>query len=67
VTERQLAAVRRALEGCREAQEALEQGRGEDLASEGLVRAQIALDELLSGGSAEDLYDRIFARFCIGK
>lgn len=67
VTERQLAAVRRALEGCREAQEALELGRGEDLAAEGLLRAQIALDELLSGGSAEDLYDRIFARFCIGK
>lgn len=67
VTERQIEAVRRVLEGCREAQSALDEGRGEDLAAEGLVRAQAALDDLLSGGSAEDLYDRIFSRFCIGK
>lgn len=66
-SERQVEAILQALAGCRLALEALEQGGTEDLAAPGLIRAQEALDGLLSGGSQEDLYERIFARFCIGK
>lgn len=66
-SERQVEAVRQALLGCREALQVLDGGGSEDLATPGLVQAQEALDGLLGGGAPEDLYERIFARFCIGK
>ena len=66
-SERQAEAVGQALAGCHEALRVLECGGSEDLATPGLIRAQEALDALLGGGAPEDLYDRVFARFCIGK
>jgi tRNA modification GTPase len=66
-SERQVEAVRQALAGCHEALQVLDGGGSEDLATPGLVQAQDALDGLLGGGAQEDLYDRVFARFCIGK
>lgn len=67
VCERQVEAVRRASDGCREAMEALRAGYSEEVALQGLGRAQRAMDELLGGSGGEQLYDLIFARFCIGK
>lgn len=66
-SERQVEAILQALAGCRSALDALERGGTEDLATPGLIQAQEALDGLLSGGSQEDLYERVFALFCIGK
>jgi tRNA U34 5-carboxymethylaminomethyl modifying GTPase MnmE/TrmE len=66
-SERQAEAVGQALAGCHEALRVLECGGSEDLATPGLIRVQEALDALLGGGAPEDLYDRVFARFCIGK
>ena len=65
--DRQVETVRRSLEGCRAALQSLEAGESEELAAQGLSLAQRALDECLTGGDAEDLYDRIFSKFCIGK
>ncbi|MGC8723107.1 MAG: tRNA uridine-5-carboxymethylaminomethyl(34) synthesis GTPase MnmE [Acidobacteriota bacterium] len=67
VSERQVEAVRRAADGCREAMQALEAGHSEEVALQELGRAQRAMDDLLGGGGAEELYDAIFSRFCIGK
>ncbi len=66
-SDRQVEALRGALAGCLAALRTAEEGRGEDLACEGLVEAQRALEACITGGSVEDLYDRIFSRFCIGK
>ncbi len=38
-----------------------------DLAAEHLRRASAGLDEIRGGTTPEDLLDRIFARFCLGK
>lgn len=38
-----------------------------DLAAEHLRRASASLDEIRGGTTPEDLLDRIFARFCLGK
>ena len=67
VSERQIAAASSALQGCLRVREALLEGLTEEVALQGIVDAQQALEELLTGGSPEDLYDRIFASFCIGK
>ena len=67
VCERQVEAVRRAADGCREAMQALEAGHSEEVALQGLGRAQSAMDDLLGGGGSEQLYDAVFSRFCIGK
>lgn len=67
ISERQVEAILKAQAGCHLALETLERGGTEDLASPGLVQAQEALDGLLGGGASEDLYERIFAHFCIGK
>lgn len=67
VTERQVAAVAAALDGCRRAREALLSGGTEELALQGLAMAQASLEALFTGGSNEDLYDRIFSSFCLGK
>jgi tRNA modification GTPase len=66
-SERQADCVRRALEGCLRAREALKAGFTEEVALQGIENAQDAMDELFGGGSPEELYDRIFASFCIGK
>ena len=67
VSERQAACSAAALDGCRRALKALRSGFTEEVALGGLNEAQRALDELLDGGSRENLYDRIFSTFCIGK
>lgn len=46
---------------------ALDGGLPLDLAAEHLRRATAGLDELRGTTTAEDLLDRIFARFCLGK
>jgi tRNA modification GTPase len=66
-SERQADCVRRALEGCLRAREALKAGFTEEVALQGIKNAQDAMDELFGGGSPEELYDRIFSSFCIGK
>ncbi len=67
VSERQARCLTEALKGCLGAMDALESGATEEVALVGLREAQEALDELLGGGSPEDLYERIFSTFCIGK
>lgn len=67
VTERQAAQVLRAAEGLRRCREAFEAGFTEEVAAQGLREAIGALEEVLTGGTPEDLYDRIFSSFCIGK
>jgi tRNA modification GTPase len=67
VTQRQCAQVRLALEGLGRSLGALQSGYTEEVAAEGLREAVAALDSVLTGGSREDLYDRIFSAFCIGK
>jgi tRNA modification GTPase len=67
VSERQIAAVAAAWTGCNRAREVLLAGFTEEVALQGIREAQTALEELFTGGSPEDLYDRIFASFCIGK
>ncbi len=67
VSERQAGCVADAVKGCIRAREALEAGQTEEVALSGLREAQEAMDELLGRGSPEDLYDRVFSRFCIGK
>jgi tRNA modification GTPase len=67
VTDRQAACVAEALLGCRRARESLLAGGTEELALQGLQAAQASLENLFTGGSHDDLYDRIFSCFCIGK
>lgn len=63
---RQTACLEAALNGCLAARKALEDAFTEEYALQGLGEAQEALDEL-TGGGKEDLYDRIFSSFCLGK
>lgn len=67
VTDRQAACVAEALLGCRRARESLLAGGTEELALQGLQAAQASMESLFTGGSHEDLYDRIFSTFCLGK
>ena len=64
---RQAEAVKRALGSLEAAQEALEQGFTADAV---LTEAEAALDALaeMTGRSVkQDITDRIFSRFCVGK
>jgi len=63
---RQSACLEAALEGCLAARKALVDGFTEEIALQGLRAAQEALDEL-TGDGGEDLYDKIFSSFCLGK
>ena len=67
LSRRQEAYCEAALAACVAAKAAFEQGFTEEIALQGLREARLALDELVGGGGAEDLYDRIFASFCLGK
>lgn len=67
VSERQVAHADAAARACGRALEDLSQGASEEVALQSLAEAQRALEDLLAGGPAADLYDRIFSTFCIGK
>jgi tRNA modification GTPase len=60
LVEEALAAVERALEGARI-------GIGAELVSEDLRLAARALGRITGAIDAEDLLDRIFSQFCVGK
>jgi tRNA modification GTPase len=64
---RHLAALGEAAAGTRIALEGLENGLPMDLFAEGLRGATEALDRITGGTTPEDVLDRIFARFCLGK
>ncbi|MHB8769376.1 MAG: tRNA uridine-5-carboxymethylaminomethyl(34) synthesis GTPase MnmE [Syntrophales bacterium] len=64
---RQKAALERAAAGLTRARDALRDGRAPELAALELREALAALGEITGGNAAEEVIDRIFARFCIGK
>ena len=64
---RQAEAVSRALESLRGAREALEGGLTPDAVLTDVERASNALGELTGRTLREDLTERIFERFCVGK
>ncbi len=64
---RQKHAAQRALEAVEAALEGLEQGMGEELLAVDLQRALDALGDIVGETTADDLLERIFAEFCIGK
>lgn len=64
---RQTDAVRRALEAVRRAEEGLGAGLPPDLLLTDLEDALAALGELTGRTVREDVTDRIFSRFCVGK
>ncbi len=64
---RQREAVRRALRHLREAQETVRQGLGYEFTAFELREATDALGEVTGEVGAQEVLDRIFSRFCIGK
>ncbi len=64
---RQEDAARRALEAVRRASQALELGITPDAVLSDVEGAMAALGELTGRNVAEDITDRIFSRFCVGK
>ena len=64
---RQEEAARRAREGVRRAREALEAGMTPDALLTDVEQALEALGELTGQSVREDVTDRIFQRFCVGK
>ena len=64
---RHLEALKLARERLAEALEALRSGAALDLVAEGLRAATEALDDIDGRTTPEDVLDRLFARFCIGK
>ena len=65
--ERHHLALQRARAALAEVGERLEAGYPLDLIAEGLREALAALDELSGRTTPEDVLERIFARFCLGK
>jgi len=65
--ERHRAALARARAALAEAGEGLASGMPLDLVAEALRAALAALDDLAGRSTPEDVLDRIFARFCLGK
>lgn len=64
---RQADAVKRALESIRAAKEALDSGMTPDAILTEIEEAQTALGELTGRTAREDMVERIFSRFCVGK
>ena len=64
---RQEQAARSALDATGAALEALTQGVGEELLAVDLARVLFALGDIVGETTPDDLLDRIFAEFCIGK
>jgi tRNA modification GTPase len=64
---RQAATLRRAARSIRRALDALKEGLGYEFVSADMRDAMNALGELVGKLVTEDILDRIFARFCIGK
>lgn len=64
---RQREAARLAHEALREALTGLAEGRGDELLAVDLSRTLDALGDIVGETTADDLLDRIFAEFCIGK
>ena len=64
---RQAEAVSRALESLRAALSAMEEGRTPDIVLTESETAMAALGELSGRSVREDVTDRIFRRFCVGK
>ncbi|ACR80833.1 tRNA uridine-5-carboxymethylaminomethyl(34) synthesis GTPase MnmE [Kosmotoga olearia] len=67
VTERQLALVQRSVEMIEEILEALKSGITPDVVGSYLQQIIFIYDELTGRYSAEDLLDKIFGNFCVGK
>jgi tRNA U34 5-carboxymethylaminomethyl modifying GTPase MnmE/TrmE len=61
--------LREARDACRRAANARREGLSEEYVVQGVGDAVDALDDLLTGGPGdpEELYERIFSSFCIGK
>ncbi len=64
---RQFAAARSALESARAAREALERGVETDVALSDAERAALRLGELFGRAAPQDVIDKVFANFCVGK
>ena len=64
---RHLDALNRALTAMREARANLQQQRSGEFIAEDLRQAQQALGEITGEFTTEDLLERIFTSFCIGK
>ena len=64
---RQRAACSSALDSIRSAIDALKSGLPTDLALTDAERAAARIGELFGRGAAEDVIDRVFANFCVGK
>ncbi len=64
---RHVAAIEEALEHLGEAASLQEAGEGLDLVAEALRASSRALDSITGETTPENLLDRIFARFCLGK
>ena len=67
VSARHRGALATAHEALRSGLAELAQGAPLDLVAEGLRAATVALDDITGRTTPEDLLDRIFARFCLGK
>lgn len=64
---RQLDCVRKALDGAKAALEAATAGMTLDAVSVGINSAVMALCELTGESASEEVIDRVFSKFCIGK
>lgn len=66
---RHVESLREARDACRRAANARREGLSEEYVVQGVGDAVDALDDLLTGGPGdpEELYERIFSSFCIGK
>ena len=64
---RQADAVRRAVESMEASLQALEQGRTPDIILTETEAVMQALGELTGSSIRDDITDRIFSRFCVGK
>ena len=64
---RQKQAAQNALDAVEAATAALDKGVGDELLAIDLQRALAALGDIVGETTADDLLERIFAEFCIGK